>query len=780
MRTKNLTPFHVARKVTSLRPPAPLMALIVRATFRLRPGEPIEAIEGLVEQGPLTGDVFNDDDDDRAGECVYASDFADFKLNAEVLLAGACHAPGGRPVLQCPVRFSVGSWSKTLLVVGQRVWTGRVLGAPISEPEPFVRMPLTYANAFGSPAHAPNPVGKGLDTPELPNVEHPAARILGKGDRPEPAGFGPINPAWPPRCEKVGKEYGPRWKKERAHFYAEDFDWTYFHAAPADQQLQGYLRGDEEIAFMNLHLAAPSFSARLPGLRIRAFVKDVEGEVREVRMNLDTLLADLNEERLVLTWRGLTPIQEDDLADVKTVLVASEPLADPALPEAHYREILKTFEADPLELDRHAPGTRGVVAALDAVAKDNAAHPERTPAERTRALLQHEDALVATVPAAQQAEMRRALARAREQLAATPPPKAPADGSSSTAEMVAAAVARASETVKSLRSQGATARELDRLERLLEDPETKKRIAALSSPRPDEIGPGKDLSGRNLANLDLEGRDLSGANLEDANLTGARLKGARLAGANLKRALLGDADLEGADLSGADLTQALLTHAHAPGARLGRTTLDLCVLGKMDLRGATLAEAKGQLMILTGADLTGADLRACDLHKALADGVVLTRADLTEAKLVQCSFAGAKAEGVKLTKALLSNTSFADADLHGADVGKAHGEGTNWSGGVLEDADFRLSVLPAAHFTRAKASSARFFGADLRDADFYRASVDRADFERANLYGANLGKATLNGTRFVRANLYDARFTGAGGKDCNLEGANLKRAILPS
>src|SRR6185437_14255208 len=345
--------------------------------------------------------------------CLYASDFADFKLNAEVLLSGACHTPGGRPLPECPVRFSVGAWSKSLLVVGRRVWTEKVIGAAISDPHPFTTMPLRYANAFGGPGYAPNPAGKGHGTPELPNVEHPAARVRGKGDRPEPAGFGPLSPAWPQRAGKVGTQYGAKWRKERAPFYAEDFDWTHFHAAPADQQMRGYLRGDEEVSFVNLHPAAPTFSARLPGLRVRAFAKDAKGVVREAPMKLDTLLADLDEEKIVLTWRGLVPVEQDDLADVKTVLIASEKLVDPPLPEARYLEIIEAFEADPLEVDRHVPGGRKALDALKAAEKDNAAHPERTPAERIQAVLQNEDFL-AVVPEGQRVGLKDVLAKAKE------------------------------------------------------------------------------------------------------------------------------------------------------------------------------------------------------------------------------------------------------------------------------------------------------------------------------------------------------------------------------
>ena len=784
MKTKNLTPFLFGSKVTSLRPAQMQMTMIVKGTFELRPGEPLRPIEALVEQGPMRADVFLEADEDRAGECLYASDFADFKLHADVLLSGACHTPGGRPLPECPVRFTVGAWSKSLMVTGRRVWTEKMIGASVSDPHPFASMPLTYANAFGGPSNPKNPAGKGQETPELPNVEPPGTRVRGKGDRPEPAGFGPLSPAWPQRAGKVGKQYGAKWKKERAPFYAEDFDWTYFNAAPPDQQLQGYLRGDEEIGFVNLHPAAPSFSARLPGLRVRAFAKDVKGVVREAPMKLDTLLADLDKETLVLTWRGLVPVEQDDLADVKTVLIASEKLDDPLLPEAHYLEILEAFEADPLEMDRHVPGARKAMAALTKAAEDDAAHPERTPAERAQAFLESAAALVDLMPEDQRPEMQRALAQTAEKLAAEaanpPPPAAPAHPS----EAIGALLAKAGDAVKQLRAIGAVSgqpvEDVDEIERMLDDPAIKKALAAFAPPRPDEIGPGKDLSGRNLSRMDLSGVDLSGANLEEANLMEARLVGTRLTGANLRQAILMGANLEGADLSGADLSRAMLTSARAPGASFHRAKLDQALFQKVDLRGATFTQATCNIMILSGSDLTESNLRGCDFFKVFADSAILERADLTEARLVQCSFLRAKAERVTLARALLTSSSFADSDLRRANLTEARGEGTNWSRAILEEADFRFAALPAAHFMEAKATGARFFGADLRRSEFYRACLDRADFEKANLFGVNLNKSTLNGTRFVNANLYDARFLGASGKGCDLNGANLERAMLPS
>ena len=83
MRVKNLTPFLIGTKVTSRRPPAPEMTVIVRGLFTLAPGKPLSPPPGPfpISQGFLTSDRFREDDAERAGECLYPSDFADF--NAE-------------------------------------------------------------------------------------------------------------------------------------------------------------------------------------------------------------------------------------------------------------------------------------------------------------------------------------------------------------------------------------------------------------------------------------------------------------------------------------------------------------------------------------------------------------------------------------------------------------------------------------------------------------------------------------------------------------------------
>ena len=110
------------------------------------------------------------------------------KPRAEVLLKGTAYAPGGSPVSEIGVKIAVGAWSKSLRVVGPRVFSDSMAGATISAPLAFTEMPLDYTHSFGGPGYAQNPAGKGFTTAELPNIEAAGAPVRSRRDRLEPAG----------------------------------------------------------------------------------------------------------------------------------------------------------------------------------------------------------------------------------------------------------------------------------------------------------------------------------------------------------------------------------------------------------------------------------------------------------------------------------------------------------------------------------------------------------------------------------------------------------------
>ncbi|APR75974.1 Hypothetical protein A7982_01321 [Minicystis rosea] len=805
IKRKNLTPFLVGAKVTSRTPPRPEMVVIVRAKFSLRNGEPPALPDGhpVLAQGSLRGDVFRDDDDDQTGECLYASDFADWKPRADVLLRGTCHTPGKKRMTECPVRFAVGSWSKILRVVGHRVWMDGLLGPAMSDPVPFDRMPIDDRHAFGGPGHPQNPVGRGLETRELPNVEHADDVLRSRSDRPSPAGFGPWSPNRPERRARIGKKYGEHYRKHRAPYYAEDFDWAYFNAAPLDQRIP-YLRGDEELVFQNLHPSIEVFRSRLPGLRIRAFAADPGGELREVAMVLDTLFADLDEGSLYLTWRGLTPVSDSDLSE-HTVLVASEKLDEAPLPDAHYREIHRKFEADPLELEEQLPlEVKEDWHALVALGKQRAGEappPDTTGLDPVSALVKTKlgglaKPLQAKISAVMKALWGIAMPGQRllgaiieealrdQQPAAAPstwmnagvPPMLSDPGLRRSFQTLVKAVQTAR---KSAADQGRPLQGMEPWDKLLQDPKLASMgLRAVEPKKLDGVGPGADLSGQDLSDQDLRGKDLSGANLTGAILSGADLTGAKLRGAKLKQAVLLEAELGGADLTGADLGLAILSRVRAEGAVLRDTTLDYASFEGAHLVKADLSGSHGEQLVLSRADMSGAIAKGVKWHMALVEGAKLAEADFSEAGVTRSFFSKCAAEGAIFAGATLTGTSFAGSDLTSAIFHDARGDGSIWMGATLTGADMAHTIFKSAHFTEVIASGARFFGANLRKARFYRATLERADFTRANLFDADLHGARVAEAKFVDANLYDAKLYETSGSGCDFNGANLKKSTL--
>ena len=164
----------------------------------------------------------------------------------------------------------------------------------------------------------------GSSDARLPNLEDPKRPVSSPGMQTEPAGFGPIPRTWEQRTSRSGS-YDAAWLKQRWPWFPNDFDWAHFNAAPRDQQLDGYLDGDEPLELENLHPDYSRYETRLPGIRPQLFVVDGYG-TREAALKLDTLWVDADAEKLVLLWRGSLPIQSIRMADLREVHVVQTPL----------------------------------------------------------------------------------------------------------------------------------------------------------------------------------------------------------------------------------------------------------------------------------------------------------------------------------------------------------------------------------------------------------------------------------------------------------------------
>ncbi len=765
------------------------------------------------------------------------------KARGEALVRGSAFPGVDVARAACRVRLQVGAVDKTLLVVGDRRWERGAM----TEPEPFREIPLSYERAFGGEGYPLNPLGKGfapVETPAgpvhaLPNVEDPRAPVQSIGDRRPPAGFGPLDFSWPQRAAKAGT-YDARWLKERFPGLADDVDWGLFNAAPDDQQLDGFFRGDEGFALEGMHPRLPRVEGRLPGLAARAFVtmKRRDGEsFEEVATRLDTVWFFPHAERCVLLFRGVVRVAEDDASDVLHLLLATERLGE-AMPVDHYRA-LRDARLDrkkghllalrDKDLMPHLRGRSSGVAsaeegsplATEGLLKANLRR--RAEAERQRAMervaaagLDPASFAIPPLPPEEPppdldelgAIVERAEAQAEEM-------KRDAEQRKKAAEDSARAACAehgidydkvmgqgrggpprfsAEEELAKLRSLAYEAREsgtpLPEIEAMAADPAFAARLREGEQrlwesykrfghhfPAAAAMDPERAA----VARREVERRVAAGEGLARVDLTGADLTGAVLRGVDLRGSLLEGARLAGADLTGAELSDTVLVRADLTDA----------VLVDAKLTGANLGAATLERTRLDRADLTRATLAKATLRGATLAGATLTKVDLMEATVEATDFSSATASEVIFLRVDLAGASFTGADLRKAIFIELSVAGADFRGATLDEAVFLKVKGDDANFSGARLKSfrvvhesslagARFAEAEMEAANLRGTVLARSELGRARLRGADLSECDLRDARAWRCEAVDARFAHADLSGASFVGANLMQSLLRS
>lgn len=736
MRVLRDTPFAFGFLVYALRPPQRSLVVVVKGTFvRADDGAWGPAPEG--EQVGCAGETHWGDDD--AQSLRYDSDFALHKPRGEVFLAGTFHAPNREPVTSGVVSFRLGALQRALAVFGERRWTA--LGG-LSDPQPFLSLPLRWEYAYGGPGHPTNPVGIGADRQLPPRIEDPLALVTEPRSRPEPAGAAPIARSWPQRARLTGT-YDRIWLKHRWPWLPEDFDYSYYNSAPEPLRVNGYFRGDEEFAWRGLDPELRLVEGRLPGLRARAFLKLHSGEFREVAMALDTVVLDADHRRVLCTWRGLSPVESEALTEIAHLFYVHEPL------DAH----------TPLDACERWYERR-----LAEELADDDVEPDDPEAASLAEVLAPYD------------EMLRSLdmdpAAFREALEAPPTPIALRDNRENLAKLRAAIEAEGEELPA----------ELIAAERELE---------AVAAAEPTD---GAAKRAYVIAKLARGERDFSEEDLTAADLSELDLRGVTLREAVLRLAVLDRADLSGADLSGADLGEALARSARFVQARLDGAEASALQASFADFSGASLEdteldgaqlddtrwhEARCKGAVFAGAALARAVFTRCVLDGADCDRATLSRADFTEASLEEASLEGARCDEAVFDRARLTNVrAGARADFTGARARSVFAKDARLQDSVLDRADLSFSNFEGADFSNCSLVQAQLNQCVLRGASFRGASMVgavllKSDAMEACFEGARLSHADLRGTSFFAAAFWEAVT-----EDAQWELADLRRTLL--
>jgi hypothetical protein len=301
-----------------------LVIVVVKVTFTI-PSKASQEPVPAEEQVPLTkSDVFSGEPGFSAP--VFESDFAHRKPKCDVLLNGSAYAPGGKPINRLTVSLQVGSMKKSFDVVGNRAWKRGVLLVTATDPEPFTMMPISYDHAFGGIDRSQeeplkhrwyptNHAGVGyheyldeqfVDGKPLPNTEETGKRVIYPRGPYRPMAFGPIGRAWQPRPLYAGT-YDQKWLDNEAPFWPDNFDYRYFQAAPADQQIP-YPRGGEEVVLTGLTSGGVT-QFRLPRWQVPVVMVPVDGRAFELNTVIDTIVIEPDLNRLTLTRRAAMPMR---------------------------------------------------------------------------------------------------------------------------------------------------------------------------------------------------------------------------------------------------------------------------------------------------------------------------------------------------------------------------------------------------------------------------------------------------------------------------------------
>lgn len=761
------------------------------------------------------------------------------KARGEFLVYGSAYKPAALTSQPLLVEVSVGEVSKRLAVFGDRQFdflTG------ISAPKPFSSMPITRENAFGGEGFADNPLGKGFcEIPAdpatgvsarwpLPNIETPERLFIQRGDSVAPAGFWALSPDVPARARLLGR-FDQHWEKNRWPHLPLDTAPDFFQAAPLDQRLPGYWRGDEKIVLRNLHPQAERLESALPGLRARCFIHRAGGEMEkdffEVPAHAETVWLFPEHDCGLILFRALAPVSDEDGDDVAHVFIELESLSGQPLPQAHYWQLFqeKIGLAKPAKVEPVAeaaappvaplavapPAAPAVDVSLDALAKSPAiAEIEKMTAEvdaqvkalmaqhgLTPADLEKYVANPATSPAPMPlAEIEKSMAEVDAQMQQLMARHgiAPADldrymtpaasSSASEAEEIGRLIAEAEKQVHELIGSSG-----------LNVPEMKAALAShpeLAAAIDDFLTTGAKGAPIDMAALMAQVAALAPAvstaaaavppaveptPVEPVDAAPARLdrQGVMVcyaAGQSMAECDLSAIDLSQLDLRGADFSGALLSGTSFAGSRLGGVNLTNALLQKADFSAAELDGASLLGASADGAKFVGSRMQKIDASKADFSGGDFSGADLSGAMLAGTVFAGSRMAGLQAKACVADKASFEDCDLSGAVFGESRCNGARFNGADLQQANFAAASVEKAEFFGVNAANSSFAGANLGAS---RANAS-SQFPEANFRGASLQMANWGGVALNRAVLSEAQLDKADLSRAQLDQASLLRA----
>jgi uncharacterized protein YjbI with pentapeptide repeats len=749
------------------------------------------------------------------------------KPNGEVVLYANFYAPEGKPTTAGRAVLQCGAVNKELAVIGERYW--RTLIGP-TEPEAFTTLPLTYEYAFGDVSYNQNTLGKGIAEVDyfgearvpLPNIEHPDKLVSSSGERPEPAGFAPLDIMWQQRLKRAGT-FDQKWIEQVAPGYPLDIDWNYFNCAPQDQWIETFWQGNESYSLYNVHLDKAVIQGDLPNFRARAFILpngDESTGLKEVEQRLETIYFFPEQDMGVLLWRGVVEVKEDDLSDIGTLISAFEHAESAPRALEHYQQSYRNREDSDLALkymnnsedlipDRVPCGYRYVTLSEDdmnmPMLENVFAGAEQKKNEMVELANQKKaevktqlESMANKLPPEEMKEKMATLNKPIDFPTFEVPNKADRLKKLEEEQLTERVDFSKLETDIKAQVQDSKDQAKEKMQALYDDMKAQgveeDKLALITEamknidlppvlPRPfvDDIRVQLD---QQLADIEKQkkqilanGGDLSAFPVIDTDFDALFIQfkqmevmqkdGYRLSAHN------GDLGRNPHTRSLNEVKQVLL-EAFQNGESLKDRDFACIDLSNQDLTGIDLEGAYLEQVNFTGAVLNNANLKNAILAGANLSRASIDSADLSGANLGKANFSNTSLKNTNLKQAILDESRFHKTLFSHCDLSQ-----TAITDASFSEVDFSHSTMN--HFTVSEQdlSSCRFDHCLLNDASFTQCQLNHSSFRDAIMIKASFSQCQAEHTDFSRANLENTRFhEGCGFIHANFSNAILLRAVF--
>lgn len=352
-----------------------ILSIIVKRTYKIVEGRGVVTDDQLPillvdkpfdEQNPLNSSI------------LFESEIVPFKVKTDLVFIGKGYAPEGNATPSFDVKFTVGSYSKSLRIFGKRICKYQppkkqtkketIYRFPlISKPQPLKTIDLRWENSYGGKSKfkfkggdeevliscPSNPIGKGFavsNTPqtieglELPNIEDPQnlltpekipIEIENINNPPLPSNFGWYGKGWIPRVNLMGAmpyEVEDIKQKVKEHIKEVKLDnkeerekmQEYFKTFEPPQMKPEFYCGaapDLRVPYLEGSESVVLTNLTRDGKFVFRLPADkplaiVKRAITEERVNLklDTLCVLGEEEKFYLTWRGQIVLKDAEEA----------------------------------------------------------------------------------------------------------------------------------------------------------------------------------------------------------------------------------------------------------------------------------------------------------------------------------------------------------------------------------------------------------------------------------------------------------------------------------